>query len=114
MGAEPGHMTTGPSGPGQEQCVQGLQVIQRSGGPTEDSQCGVTLASPLLAGGRYSLSKTAQRTAGGGDPAMLGAPKGAGRAGVGGGYLLRDPSVSPVLSQGSQSHGSYFPNSHPT
>lgn len=39
-----------------------------------------------------------------------------GRVGLawGGGYLLRDPSVSPVLSQGSQSHGSYFLNSHPT
>ncbi|MXQ93615.1 hypothetical protein E5288_WYG022286 [Bos mutus] len=62
MGAEPGHMTTGPSGPGQEQCVQGLQVIQRSGGLTEDSQCGVTLASPLLAGPSGSPHRPADRS----------------------------------------------------
>lgn len=49
-------MTTGPSGPGQEQCVQGFQVIQRSGEPTKDSQRGVT-AGIAPAGRLASLSE---------------------------------------------------------
>lgn len=49
-------MTTGPSGPGQEQCAQGFQVIQRSGEPTKDSQRGVT-AGIAPAGRRASFSE---------------------------------------------------------
>lgn len=79
-------MTAGPTSPGQEQCVQGLQVVQRSGGPTKDSQRGVTVhIAP--AGRRASLSEqNGPKEAGGGRPDNAGAPKGTSRAGVGGGY----------------------------